>query len=421
MPEPAGHIGPDFREHFPTWQHLRGFIAEHARHPEYSPGRAMHQLVMADLMSQMNTGTGDWHLLGSLALPMRPRPADPWPTDFQPTAHDVHPSYCMPRTAFDLDLFAFHLRQHTASDYGRDVVTAVHAAAPPVPREPGAGLAGLVRYSANQLHVHDSGQVMGTVNAQPVDDRYGTADLRPVDDPLIIEIDIKPPSKIQFSGPPEPSYRSVVGLEVPGVQPIRPSLYPLANQLADKIVLLTGPPASLRETSMEPWHRYKDLVDLHFIVKTCRVDGDMLRHAIVNNWNWNRFDATHLPTPYRVYGQDPVPPTERAVPWQAGIDELRKQWPQLQKYPGFSEMIESVGRFAAGLDNRSNRMWLPARGWSNSPVTVRPTSAAIAAQQVFRRPGPSSAPPLPRSTQPTPPPRGPAPQRRESGRGRRQS
>jgi len=58
------------------------------------------------------------------------------------------------------------------------------------------GLAGLLRYSANELRVSEAGQVMGTVTAQPVDDRYGPADPPPVDDALVVEIDIKPPSKI---------------------------------------------------------------------------------------------------------------------------------------------------------------------------------------------------------------------------------
>lgn len=390
----AEHLAPEFRDAFPTWQSLREYINKHAHTQEYPPERAMQQLLMGDLLNQLNQGRHDWLLFGSLALPARPDPADPWPADFRTADGPVEDAYLMARTAFDLDLFATHLGPE-AGDYGREVVDALHTAAPPVPRRPdaGLGLGGLVRYSANALRVHDTGQVMGTVNAQPIDDRHGSAHLTPVDDPWILEIDIKPPSKIRFSGPPEPAHRSILGLEVPGVAPMRPLLYPLVNQVADKVVLLTGPPTSLRGTTDPAWHRYKDLVDLHFVVRTCRLDGPTLRDAIEHNWNWRRLGTSELPHPYRVYGQPPVQPGEPAVPWHAGIEELRERWPQLRAYPSFPGMIENVRRFAAGISDPSHQSWAPAHGWTTTQAPG-PSAAVQLARQAFpERDSSATAPP----------------------------
>ncbi|WP_239375781.1 hypothetical protein [Frankia sp. Cj5] len=62
------------------------------------------------------------------------------------------------------------------------------------------GLAGLVRYSAD-VRVYDSGKIMGVIVAQPIDPKYGPGQARPVDDPIGLEIDIKPPDRVPLFGP----------------------------------------------------------------------------------------------------------------------------------------------------------------------------------------------------------------------------
>jgi hypothetical protein len=64
--------------------------------------------------------------------------------------------------------------------------------------ERGLGLGGLVRYSAD-VRVYDNGKIMEVIVAQPIDPRYGPDQARPVDDPIGLEIDIKPPDWVCMS------------------------------------------------------------------------------------------------------------------------------------------------------------------------------------------------------------------------------
>lgn len=379
------HLLPEFRDRFPTWSDLTSAVAQQASGPEFDSSRAMQQLIMTDLLAGLNQRSHEWHLLGSLALPVRPHPDDTWPATMRPSQAGPHPAYCMPRTAFDLDLFAHSLRHRDAHDYGHEVLAAIHDIAPAI-SQPGrtstAGLGGLLRYSANALTVHDNGQVMGTLNAQPVDDRYGPSRAVAVADPIVVEIDIKPPSKMVYVGPPDVSHRSVTALDLPGLMPVTPTLFPISNQIADKLVLLTGPPTSLRGENTTAWHRYKDLIDLHYLISTCRVDGDLLRQAMHTNWNWNRMDTERPPVPYRVYGQTPLAaPDERQVPWEAEIDALRHRWPQLRAYPHFSAMVDTVSHFTAELSTAEGSHWRPGQGWESDPAAARAAQRALYARE----------------------------------------
>lgn len=379
------HLLPEFRDRFPTWSDLTSAVAQQASGPEFDSSRAMQQLIMTDLLAGLNQRSHEWHLLGSLALPVRPHPDDTWPATMRPSQAGPHPAYCMPRTAFDLDLFAHSLRHRDAHDYGHEVLAAIHDIAPAI-SQPGrtstAGLGGLLRYSANALTVHDNGQVMGTLNALPVDDRYGPSRAVAVADPIVVEIDIKPPSKMVYVGPPDVSHRSVTALDLPGLMPVTPTLFPISNQIADKLVLLTGPPTSLRGENTTAWHRYKDLIDLHYLISTCRVDGDLLRQAMHTNWNWNRMDTERPPVPYRVYGQTPLAaPDERQVPWEAEIDALRHRWPQLRAYPHFSAMVDTVSHFTAELSTAEGSHWRPGQGWESDPAAARAAQRALYARE----------------------------------------
>lgn len=90
-------------------------------------------------------------------------------------------------------------------------------------------------------------------------------------------------------------------------------------------------------------------------------------------------DADQLPVPYRVYGQSPPHASqERRVPWETEIDALRHQWPQLNAYPQFSAMIDTVSRFTAELSTAETSRWRPGHGWTHDP-----TAAARHAQQTL--------------------------------------
>jgi hypothetical protein len=184
---------------------------------------------------------------------------------------------------------------------------------------------------------------MGTIVAQPIDPRYSTRDLHAVDDPIIIEIDIKPPSKAPFRGEPESSTRPLTAITLTGVTPAMPRLYPTAAQLADKLCLLTGPPVSLRNAPTGPWHRYKDLVDCYFLIRTVPMDAAAVRHALDTNWNLTRLGVDAVPNPYRLYGQPPARAGEAAVPWREGCVNLAVTNPQLRRYPHFDRWSPKSG------------------------------------------------------------------------------
>lgn len=379
--DPAPHISSDFSAAFPTWADFHRFVQENASIPEFGEDRAMHQILSADFASRLTAATDhDWLLLGSLGLPARV-PAAAWPPDFTPaTDTAIDPAYLMPRNAFDLDLCALDINDpdpdEAARLYGSLVETAVRqvAAASEQPGTAhGLGLGGLVRYSAADLTVHPNGQVMGIVTAQPIDPGFGPAQTIGVDDPIGIEIDIKPPSKVRLTVPPEPCRRPVVGLDVPGMAAYEPALYPTVNQLADKMALLAGPPVTLRAAPDGLWHRYKDLFDSYFIVKTCPIDADQMRTAIESNWNLDRLQLNRLPVPYHVFGSGPGEPN---IPWRAGCDRLRGTSAQLQRYPDFTEMNRMVGSFVDGLASAPpGAVWSAERGWTAGPTPPDPETA----------------------------------------------
>ncbi|GAA5207574.1 hypothetical protein [Streptomyces thinghirensis] len=116
-----------------------------------------------------------------------------------------------------------------------------------------------MRYTAGELNIFPNGQVMGIVTATPVDPRFGPRHTPTVDDPIPIEIDIKPPAKVAVTGGPDTAHRPVSPIDLPGFTPFQPSLNPAVNQLADKLTLLTGKPRGLRNEGDRPWHRYKDV------------------------------------------------------------------------------------------------------------------------------------------------------------------
>lgn len=54
-----------------------------------------------------------------------------------------------------------------------------------------------MHYTAD-VSIHPTGKLMGVIIVQPVDPRYGARDLVPVDDPIALEIDIKPPNRVRL-------------------------------------------------------------------------------------------------------------------------------------------------------------------------------------------------------------------------------
>ncbi|MBM0233186.1 hypothetical protein JNW91_15735 [Micromonospora sp. STR1_7] len=363
-----------FRDAFPTWRDLRAHVAAVARYPEFNEDRALHQILMADILTRLST-QGEWLLLGSLSLPTRVPLNLPVPDDLRVrNVPDIDQAYVLARTAFDLDLYAADVASglgsaSTGAEYGAGVRAALGAVTAPAGHpaaESGRGLQGLVAYLPGDLRQYDNGQVMGTITAQPIDPRYSTGSLHPVDDPITIEIDIKPPSKIFFAGEPEASTRPVAALTLPGLLPVQPRLYPVASQLGDKLSLLTGPPLSLRNAPTSPWHRYKDLVDSYFLIRTTPMVASEVSRSLKTNWNLRRMDPPVLPRPYRLYGQAPVLVGEPEVPWREGCANLVKSNPQLARYPGFEVMVAEVGRFVDSVPNDAGAVWNPERGWQSS-------------------------------------------------------
>jgi hypothetical protein len=368
----AAHVSRAFREAFPQWRDLRHAVAERARYPEFDEQRALQQLLMCDLAQRITVDQDlGWLLIGSLALPARPAEED-WPENFRsPDVTDIPQPYVMPRSAFDLDLCASAVTDpdpdRAATLYREAVESAVRRAAAPPGHSGtahGIGLGGLVRYTAGELNVFPNGQVMGIVTAHPVDPRYGPRHTPAVDDPIPIEIDIKPSAKVAVTGGPDTAHRPINALQLPGFAPFRPPLNPAVNQLADKLVLLTGKPRGLRGEGGKPWHRYKDVYDAYYMLQTCRIDADEMRQAVNNNWNLGPMSMEHVPVPYRFYGQDATGP-EPVVPWKEGLDALRAGSPQLHRYPGWEEIQHSLGGFMDSVPAApAGSTWIPRRDWT---------------------------------------------------------
>lgn len=372
------HLTPSFREAFSTWSSFRSYLNDHAAYPEYDVRRAAQQVLMADLSARLPGVTdGKWLLLGSVSLPARVDPGWQWPAGY-PDRSPITPGQVMARPAFDLDLCYREPPGSGTASYGEVAQAAVHAIAPPDHELRGGfgrlGLGGLVRYSSDLRLVAEGRQVMGIVRAQPV----GRDGQRPVDDPITIEIDIKPPTKVVFDGPPEQARQSFVGINVPGLAVPQMPMYPTENAFADKAALLTGPPTSLRGPVADSWHRYKDLLDLYYLTQTVPLNSDRLSTALADNWNFTRMERGGLPNPYRVYGDatrtgDEFARSEPPIDWTQGVDQLRTAAPQLAIYPDFEAMSTEVGRCIDGVTTTpTGSMWTPGRGWS-IPEHATPT------------------------------------------------
>lgn len=391
------HIGSEFTEEFPTWQALRGYVASQACEA-FGEERALQQILMADLLSKLSQGDPHrWVLKDSVTLPLRPAARFPWPQDFLVETSGIHPAYVMPRTAFDLDVYAGAIAEAVVAEpdparaYAEQVQQALHDHLPRL-GDAALGLGGLVHYQlTSPLRVWDNGQVMGTITAQPVDARHGIRNPRPVDDAIGLEIDVKPPAKVQFTGPTETPARDLTALALPGFNPIRPQMNPLANQIADKAATLTGPPVGLRGQA-GAWHRYKDLFDLYYAARTCEIDGAALHEAVAHNWNWKRL-TDGMPEPYRVYGAKPGPEHEPEIPWREGCEQLRNTHPQLRAYPQFDGMLHDVGALVDGLAHASGKIWAPGQGWRQQKAhrAAQAASAALGLSATPSRSQPARA------------------------------
>ncbi|MFJ7242628.1 hypothetical protein ACIQWB_36660 [Streptomyces olivaceus] len=413
----AEHLEGAFREAFPQWQDLRQAVAARARYPEFSEQRALQQLLMTDLAHRITADQDlGWLLIGSLALPARPLEGD-WPADFgTPGITDIPQQYVMARSAFDLDLCASAVTDPDpgrAAALYRDAVEGAirRVAAPPghTGSAHGIGLGGLVRYTAGELNIFPNGQVMGIVTATPVDPRFGPRHTPTVDDPISIEVDIKPPAKVAVTDGPDSAHRPITPIDLPGLTPFQPPLNPAVNQLADKLTLLTGKPRGLRGEG-GPWHRYKDVYDAYFMLRTCRINADHLREAVENNWNLAPMGMDRVPVPYRFYGQDGNG-SEPVVPWKEGLDALRPGSPQLHRYPSWDGLREALGGFMDSLPAApAGSIWVPGQGWSRQAQTspeatrvpgVSPKAARARSTTTPDRPrrgpsgGPAASPPAP--------------------------
>ena len=160
----------------------------------------------------------------------------------------------------------------------------------------------------------------------------------------------KPGSKQQFTSPPEPCLHPLIALALPGFRPVEPLLYPIANQIADKVALLTGPPSTARAVPAGPWHRYKDLFDLHFAIRTCPISPQLLRDALADNWNWQRLPAG-LPRPYRLHAQPPNAARRPADPLEPGRRQVARGLPAAGPLP----VLRRHGRRDRRLRRRGHR------------------------------------------------------------------
>lgn len=374
--DPASHLTPEFAANFPTWQRFWDYLDRHAAPPEVSTDRIVHQVLAADFAQRLAAvEPHDWVLLGSMSLPGRPDSMT-WPTATASASLD--PAHVVARAAFDLDMSARDLDdpdpQRAGALYGatvRGLISQVAAVDPDPGNVQGLGLGGLVRYSIAHHKVRPDGTNMGIVLAQPRETHLGPESTVVADDPISLEFDLKPPVKVGFVGPAQQSLRPLVAITIPGMAPYTPSLLPTHHQLAAKICILTGPPASSRDHGPGPWHRYKDLFDCYYMIRNCRLDAQEMRSAIRSNQNLARFGVTDLPDPYRLYPGEPG--EDRRIPWRAGIARLRATHPELDSYPSFDEMVGTIADFVAGLRRAG-----PAAVWENQRWMDRESTRANA-------------------------------------------
>ncbi|MFD3402853.1 HAD family hydrolase [Kribbella sp. NPDC058693] len=355
---------PEFRGAFRTWAALTKHLDDIST-PRFSADRAKRQLIAGDLISLLNQDGDTWEATGSNPLPAY---AESWPAT---AGGDIDPVYEMARTANDLDIYnsAFD-----ADDYVDKVREAILAVAPEgrAPLDGGVGLGGLVRYTTRDVKVAGSGHAVFTVDVHPVDDTRGPLGVRRDGDSFSIEIDVKLPTMIQRTSESERARRSLVGVQLPGLQPITPLLRPVADLAADKMAALACQPG-VGDGILAP--RFKDIADLYYIAQTCPVDGDKLRNALAENWHWREAGHSGPPYPYRFYGQAPAQDGETEILWHQGFEQLRSRVAQLKDYPEFGEMVGTITTFLDGAADQSNGVWDPARGQWRPSVRSEVSSA----------------------------------------------
>lgn len=357
MPGYDGHLDRrQFRGAFPRWARLIGRLRE-VSSPTFPVDRAMRQLVVGDFLSQLNRGGDAWKNTGSNPLPAY---AESWPGSTD-GASEIDPVYAMARTANDLDVYNDAIGHLPDDEYLARIRESVLAVAPirQNPLDGGEGLGGLVRYTTRDVEVAGHGHAVFTIDVQPVDDSRGPLGLRRDGDAFTIEVDVKMPTMIQRSSEPERARRSIVGVQLPGLKPITPLLRPVADLAADKMAALALQPG-VGDGIAAP--RFKDIADLYYIARTCPVDGEKLRKALAENWHWREAGRSGPPRPYRFYGQPPARDDETEILWDQGFRQLRTRVRQLQDYPEFKEMTETISAFLDGAADPSNGVWDPARG-----------------------------------------------------------
>jgi hypothetical protein len=381
----AGHIGPGFGANFATWGALRNYLADWASQPGYDLDRAIHQLLMTDLAARLCAQPGfDWVLRGSLALPTRPDRE-------QGQVGGVDPVYSGARPAFDVDLCAQQLPTDASPGALLSVALQVMNRTGDVRLGTGIGLGGLVDYQTNDLRQLGDGRVVGQVTAQPIDPvRSSAAHRIPVDDQATINVDLSPPGAAVFAGRPEVAKRPTMAIPVPGFQPFVPDLHPTASQIADKITAIVAPHTN------PPWHRYKDVFDLVYLVSGCTVPVDPLRAAIAGHKNLTRAGLADLPDPFRLYG---YARGGGEVDWQYKYEKMRRDMPALADYPPFEVSLAEVTAFVVAMRHA------PAGySWSPESRSFRPPAPPDRRPNAF--PHPTAQPtPLEADRQPTAAPR----------------
>ncbi|GAA2797655.1 HAD-IB family phosphatase [Kribbella solani] len=350
----------EFRGAFRTWDQLLDRLQQIST-PRFTADRALRQLIAGDFLSQLNQGGDDWEATGSNPLPAY---AETWPGAVAGGAID--PVYELARTANDLDIYNSALGHLPDDEYVARVRAAVLDAAPRRRDgiDGGVGLAGLVRYTTRDVQVGGRGRAVFALDVHPVDDRRGPLGLRRAGDSFSIEVDVKLPTMIQRTSESERARRSIVGVQLPGLRPITPLLRPIADLAADKMAALSCQPG-VGDGILAP--RFKDIADLYYIARTCPVDGEKLRTAMAENWQWRETDLGGPPRPYRFYGQAPAQDGEVGILWNQGFDQLRDKVRQLQDYPDFGTMVETIGTFLDGAAEPGHGVWDPVRGqWQAS-------------------------------------------------------
>jgi phosphoserine phosphatase SerB len=363
-----GHLDlSEFQRAFPTWSDLENRLRQlSVSTPEFSVERAKRQLILGDLLSQLNQGGDAWHATGSITLQAH---AAEWSSAGGQAPGDIDPVYVMARTANDLDVYNAELDSLSDDEYVSRVSELIRAVAPQGrgPLHGAEGLGGLVRYTTRNVEFTGSGHAVFSIDVQPVK-RTGPGPLgvQPDGDRFSVEIDVKMPSMIQRSSEPERARRSLVGVDLPGLQPITPLLRPVADLAADKLAALACRPG-VGDGIAAP--RFKDVFDLYYLARTCPIDGDRFRKAMATNWHWPEAGLSGPPSPYRFYGQSPAQDGELEILWENGTRQLRErgQMPQLKSYPEFAEMVRTISAFVDGAADPSNGAWDPARGeWRQS-------------------------------------------------------